>query len=51
MDGNIYEWSTGNPQWMTEWGFRDSETPLIKAESETVEEITTHKYYKYINNN
>jgi len=47
VTGSGYEWSTGDPQWMTEWGFTDSDTPLIRAESETVEGVTTHKYFLY----
>jgi hypothetical protein len=40
-------WSTGNPQWMTEWGLKDSEEPMIRAESETIDGETTHKYFLY----
>jgi len=29
-DGNGYEWSTGSPEIMTEWGFKDAEKPLLK---------------------
>jgi len=28
--GDGYEFSTGRPEVLTEWGFKDSETPLIK---------------------
>lgn len=47
VTGDGYEWSTGYPQWMTEWGFKNSETPNIKAESETIDGETTHKYFLY----
>ncbi len=30
MDGNGYEFSSGKPEIMTEWGFDGSETPLLK---------------------
>ena len=29
-DGRSYEWSSGHPEIMTEWGFRNAENPLIK---------------------
>jgi hypothetical protein len=32
---------------MTEWGFKDSDEPMIRAESETIEGETTHKYFLY----
>ena len=38
---------TGDPQWMTEWGLKDSETPMIRAESETIDGETIHKYFSY----
>jgi hypothetical protein len=47
VDGNNHLWSTGNPQWMTEWSLKDTDIPLIKAESETIDDVTIHKYYKY----
>lgn len=28
--GRGYEWSTGSPEVMTEWGFKASEQPLVK---------------------
>jgi len=30
MDGNGYHYSSGKPEIMTEWGFRDSDSPLLK---------------------
>ena len=50
ISGDGYQWSSGYPQWMTEWGFKDSENPLIRAESEIDEGETIHKYYKVENN-
>ncbi len=47
VTGSGHEWSTGNPQWMTEWGLKDSDVPMIRAESQTVEGETTHKYFKF----
>ena len=29
-EGDGYEWSTGKPEIMTEWGFEKSENPLLK---------------------
>lgn len=47
VTGYGYEWSMGYPQWMTEWGFKDSQTPLIRAEAETHNDVTTHRYFKF----
>jgi len=30
MTGYGYEFSTGKPEVLTEWGFKNSETPLLK---------------------
>ena len=47
VTGDGYLWSTGSPQWMTEWGLKDSDEPMIRAESETIDGETTHKYFLY----
>lgn len=47
VTGDGHLWSTGNPQWMTEWGLKDSDEPMIRAESETIDGETTHKYFLY----
>lgn len=31
VDGNGYEWSSGSPEIMTEWGFGKAENPLYKV--------------------
>lgn len=31
VDGYGYEWSSGEPEIMTEWGFKDSDNPLYKV--------------------
>ena len=31
---------------MTEWGLKDSDEPMIRAESEVRDGETIHKYYK-----
>ena len=30
MSGQGYEFSTGKPEVLTEWGFKDSESPILK---------------------
>lgn len=47
ISGVGYSWSTGIPQWMTEWGFKDSDDPFIRAESEIIDGETIHKYFSY----
>jgi len=31
VDGNGYEWSSGHPEILTEWGFKGAENPLYKV--------------------
>ena len=31
MDGYDFEWSSGHPEMMTEWGFKGAENPLYKV--------------------
>ena len=44
-DGDGYEWSSGRPEILTEWGFRKSENPTYKVlmTKDTVED----KKWKY----
>ena len=46
MEG-MQVWSGGTPQWMTEWGFKDSDAPLIRAETKRIDGVDTHKYFLY----
>ena len=45
--GYGYTWSSGNPEFMTEWGFKDSDTPFIKVKSITFDGVEEHKYFLY----
>jgi|TARA_R110000851_G_scaffold310388_1_gene470174 hypothetical protein len=46
MDGTS-PLGNGGPQVITEWGLRDSDTPLIKVHSEEVDGKMQHNYYFY----
>ena len=37
----------GNPQWVTVWGLRETQTPLIKAHSESINGVIETKYYSF----
>jgi len=54
MTGTGYHFSTGRPEIMTEWGFRDSETPLLKIlqtkESEEEKEWN-NQFFIFVNIN
>lgn len=50
VSGHCHYWSTDRQQWMTEWGFKNSDTPLLRAESETYRDVATHKYFIYTTN-
>lgn len=46
MDGT-HPMGNGNRQIITEWGLKDSETPLLKAHSERIEGKMQHMYFLY----
>ena len=52
--GNGYEYSNGKPTIITEWCFKNSDTPLIKAFSEKESELDKEydtKYFIYLHKN
>ena len=52
MSGQGYEFSTGHPEVLTEWGFKDSESPILKIvqrkEYESDKEWNV-EYFIYVN--
>jgi len=48
MDGT-HHMGNGNRQITTEFGFKDSEIPLLKAHSERIEGKMKHSYFLYQN--
>lgn len=52
--GNGHTFSTGKPEMVTEWGFKDADTPLIKAvsikDNEQVKDYETN-YFIYLHKN
>ena len=50
VDGNGYAWSSGYPEIMTEWGFKDASVPLYKVVMEkesNLEEEWEYEYFLY----
>ena len=47
MTGTGYEFSSGKPEVMTEWGFSGSETPLLKIEQKKESEAQKDWDVKY----
>jgi hypothetical protein len=50
MDGNGWHFSSGKPEIMTEWGFKDAEYPLLKivqTKEDRHQEEWDSKFYIY----
>jgi len=50
VDGNGYEWSSGHPEILTEWGFKNAEDPLYKVvmkKESSLEKEWKYEYFLY----